>query len=182
MGISCMTHKNVITYTISVTHSHPGIYSCSQEHLPTPAFPSWRETHDAHLTLCYLQFFTRGLLMMGLSIQSELQLEWSVGAIETYHGIQLFFWFMDAVTSTIWCEWMNLLEKAGSLLIVNDVFLQSKFKRPDHELHCFVRWMASEHEGWSLRDPLMRLSPISGPLESSSTQPQPADPALHQLI
>ena len=79
---------------------------------------------------------------------------------------------MDAMKSRIWCG-------QGNLHFLNDVFLQSKFKRPDCELHCFIHLMTSKHEGWSLRDVLRGLSPISSLLESNSTQSWPADPAVH---
>lgn len=60
--------------------------------------------------------------------------------------------------------------------LLNDFFLQSKFKRLDHELPCFLHLVTAKHEGWSLRDVLRGLPPMSNLLESSSTQSQP-DPA-----
>lgn len=40
MKISFVTHKKAIVYVIFVVHTHPVIYSCLQEHLPTLVFPN----------------------------------------------------------------------------------------------------------------------------------------------
>lgn len=52
MEISCLTHKNAFVCITLVACSHPVIYSCLQEHLPTLTFPNW--SRNSPLTLCYL--------------------------------------------------------------------------------------------------------------------------------
>lgn len=58
--------------------------------------------------------------------------------------IQLFVLIMDAMKSRIWSI-------QGNPCFLNNSFLQSKFRRPEQELHCYLHLMTSDHEGWSLR-------------------------------
>ena len=102
-----------------------------------------------------------------------------MGAAELYREVHLVLVCGWHEMETRMCAINVSLEKAGSLPILNDVSLQSKFERLEHEPRCFIDLMMSRHEWWSPRAVLRGLSPISSLVVSSSMQPQPADPALH---
>lgn len=88
--LSCVTHRKATACVRSVAHSHPGICSCLQERRATLMFPNCRETQNAQPGVVLPAVLHTWLIDAGLSLHSEIWLVWSMGAMETCHGIQLF--------------------------------------------------------------------------------------------
>lgn len=112
------------------------------------------------------------LLMMGVSLLSELQLAGRMRAVELYHETELLLPHeCHEIQNMMWTMKPTFL--CG--------FLKSKFRRSDHEFPCFVHLMTAKYEGSSLRDALMRLLPISTFLESPTcSHKQQIQPSTRQ--